>query len=64
MNTQLKQLPKEPLENKKEFKDFQECTYQFLLGIFEAGKMVGFKQGYEVGKEDEQGVSKRIPLCR
>lgn len=55
----LNEILKEPLENKKEFKEFQERTYQFLLGIYEAGKAVGFKQGYESGREDEQSVSKK-----
>ncbi len=41
----LKQLLKEPLEDREEFKDFQERTYQFLLGIYDAGRIVGFKEG-------------------
>lgn len=52
----LKRLLKEPLDGNGEV---TERIRQFLIGIFDAGKIVGYKQGYEAGKEDEQNVSKK-----
>ncbi len=59
----LKQLLKQPLEDTKQFKDFQERTYQFLLGIYDWGKLIGFKEGekdweqkaYDAGWRDPDG---------
>lgn len=63
MNTQLKQFLKEPLEDTKQFKEFQERIYQFLIGFVEMGKLIGqreaYQRGYDAGREDEQGVSKK-----
>ncbi len=52
----LKQILEQPL-NRDEI--LTERIRQFLMGVFDAGKIVGFREGYESGRQDEQGVSKK-----
>ncbi len=45
----LKEILKEPLCGDKQL---TERIAQFLMGVFDAGRIVGFREGYATGKCD------------
>ena len=56
----LKEILKRRLNGKEKV---EQRIYEFLLGILDAGKLVGYKEGYERGyengRDDEERVSKK-----